>query len=225
MENWTGRPQQWISGNGCDSWLLRFETGDPLTYASTWLRPTEGRDPDHYGHLLDGWIAYYDQMRIRFISAGAVILRCQSDRRNWARADSVPRGERNGGCGEQIARIFANQNYIEEAGYDAKILDGRFVLPPDLQLEQGLQADHGSWSVRSIRLKLAQGLVFTCEIDWLLSSILAGCDGRRSLRELGSELAEKLGLDLQEVTPSLTSSVRRFLQYGFLTVSPQGEPL
>ena len=221
MENWTGRPQQWISGNGCDSWLVCFETGDPLTYASTWLRPTDGRDPERYGHLLDGWIAYYDQMRIRFISAGAVILRRRTDCRNWARADSVPRGERNGGCGEQIARIFANQDFIEESGDDAKILNGRFILPPDLQLEQGLQADHGSWFVRSIRLKLAQGLVFSCEIDWLLSSILTGCDGRCSLRELASELAEKLGLDLQEVAPSLTSSVRKFLQYGFLIVSPQ----
>ncbi len=221
MENWTDRPQQWISGNGCDSWLLRFETGDPLTYASTWLRSTESHDLDHYGQLLDEWIAYYDQMGIRLISAGAAILRRQSDRRNWVRADNLAHGERNGACGEQIARIFANQDFVEESGDDAKILDGRFILSPDLQLEQGLQADHGSWSVRSIRLKLGQGLVYTCEIDWLLSSILAGCDGRRSLRELASEVAEKLGLDLQEVTLSLTSSVRKFLQYGFLTVSPQ----
>ena len=221
MENWTGRPQQWTSSDGCDSWLLRFETGDPLTYASTWLRPTEGRDPDHYGNLLDGWIAYYDQMRIRLISAGAVTLRRRTNHRNWARADSVPRGERSGACGEQIARIFANQDFTEESSDDGKILDARFVLPADLQLEQGLQPNHGGWSVRSIRLKLAQGLVFTCEIDWLLSSILAGCDGRRSLRELASELAEKIGLNLQEVTPGLTGSVRKCLQYGFLTVSPQ----
>jgi SAM-dependent methyltransferase len=221
MENWTGRPQQWISRNSCDSWLLRFETGDPLTYASTWLRPTESRDPEHYGDLLDGWIAYYDQMRIRLISAGAVTLRRRTDHRNWARADSVPRGERSGACGEQIARIFANQDFTEESDDDGKILDARFVLPGDLRLEQGLQPDHGSWAVQSIRLKLTQGFVFTCEIDWLLSAILVECDGRRSLRDLASELAEKMGLDLQEVTPSLTSSARKCLQYGFLTVSPQ----
>lgn len=221
MESCISRPRQWISRNGCDSWLLRFETGDPLTYASTWLRSTQGGDPDNYGDILDGWIAYYDQMRIRFISAGAVILRCRSDCPNWVRADNLPRGESSGGCGDQIARIFANQNFIEESGDDTKILDGRFVLPLDLQLEQSLLADHGSWSVRSIHLKLAQGFVFTCEIDWFLSSILAGCDGRRSLREMASELAEQFGLDLQEVIPSLTSSVRKFLQYGFLTVSSQ----
>jgi SAM-dependent methyltransferase len=221
MENWTVRPQQWISRNGCDSWLLRFETGDPLTYASTWLRPTEGRDPDHYGQLLEGWIAYYDQMRIRLISAGAVTLRRRTNHRNWARADSVPRGERSGACGEQIARIFANQDFTEEYGDDGKILDARFVLPADLQLEQSLQPNHGGWSVRSIRLRLAQGLVFTCEIDWLLSSILSGCDGRRSLHDLASELAEKIDLNLQEVTPGLTGSVRKCLQYGFLTVSPE----
>jgi SAM-dependent methyltransferase len=219
MENWTGRPQQWISRNNCDSWLLRFETGDPLTYASAWLRPMESHDPEHYGDLLDGWIAYYGQMGIRLISAGAVTLRRRTDHRNWARADSVPRGERSGACGEQIARIFANQDFTEECGEHGEILDARFALPADLRLEQGLQPDHGSWSVQSIRLRLAQGLAFSCEIDWLLSSILAGCDGRRSLRELASELAEKIGLNLQEVTPDLTGSVRKCLQYGFLTVS------
>src|SRR4029077_13335198 len=127
-------------------------------------------------------------------------------------------GERSGHCGDPIARIFANQDFTEKSDDDGKILDGRVVLSPDLQLEQGLQADHGGWSVRSIRLKLAQGFIFPCEIDWLLSSVLAGCDGRLSLRELASELAQRVGLDFQEVTPSLTSSVRKFLQYGFLTI-------
>lgn len=223
-EDWSERLQQWVASGGCDTWILRFETADPLTYAANWLRPTEGRDPDRYGRLLDEWLQYYVQMGIGFVSAGAVILRRRSARSNWVRADPVPTGQRVGSCGEQIERIFAVEDLLQGIENEQELLDQSLVLVHDHQMEHALQAENGGWTVKSAYLKLTQGFEFTGEVDRLTSAMLAGCDGRHTLRELATDLARGLGVDFEAIAPTCVGVVRKLMKSGFLTVPSSPAP-
>lgn len=221
-EHWAERPRRWVADSGCDAWIVRFDTEDPLTYAATWLRPTEGHDPDRYGTLLDEWLAYYRRAGIEAISAGAAVLRRRSGRANWLATETIPRGQTgHGGCGAQIERIFAGHDLLNGLDDPAALLNYPLVLCPKHRLEHQLQAENANWSVRSALLKQSEGFEFTGNVDRLMSTLLAGCDGRRLLRDRVAELAAGVGLQFGELAPACVGVLRRLLETGFLTVATE----
>jgi methylase of polypeptide subunit release factors len=217
-EDWSERLRPWVALNGCDAWLLCFRTDDPLTYASNWLRSTEGHDLDHYERLLDAWLQYYQQMGITYISYGLVLLRRRSVRANWLRTDTVPSGQGAGSCSAQIQRIFAAQDFLEGLRDEQQLLDYAFLLAPEHQLEHILKAEDGGWTVKEAILKQAQGLQFTGYVDRLVSTVLAGCDSHHTLRTLIADVAHGLGVDFDTVAPACLEVVRKLLQMGFLSM-------
>lgn len=218
-DDWSVRPRQWLAANGCDVWIVRLETSDPLTYAANWLRPTEGRDGEQYGRLLDQWLRYYEEMGMSAFSAGAVIMRRRAAGRNWLRADSVASGRRVGSCGEQIERIFAAQDALEGLADDRQLLDCLLVLAPDHELKYDLRAENGGWTVTAAYLKQTHGFEFAGEIDRWVGTILARCDGTQPLRNLVGNLGREIGGDADQLVPACLAVVRRLMQFGFLGVS------
>ena len=218
-EDWSARLRSWVAANGCDAWLLCFRTHDPLSYAANWLRPTEGHDPARYEQLLDTWLQYYEHMGIDAISYGAVILRRRIARHNWLQADTVRSGQGVGSCSAQIQRIFAAQDFLAELEDETQLLDHALVLAPDHQLEHVLKADDGGWTVTEAVLKQAQGLQFTGQVDRLVSTVLAGCNGQHLLRTLVADVAQGLGIPVAAVVPACLRVMRQLLQMGFLSVT------
>ena len=88
-EHWSSPVQNWVEGAGCDAWLLRHDTHDPLTYAALWIR---NRNTIEYERTLQRWVGYYQRLGIEAISAGVLTLRRQTPRLNWFRADELPVG-------------------------------------------------------------------------------------------------------------------------------------
>ncbi|MBI3466981.1 MAG: methyltransferase [Planctomycetes bacterium] len=216
-DDWGRRPLDWVRGSGCDAWILRYETTDPACYAATWLRQTEGRDPAAYSRALDEWLAYYEELGIEQLSYGAVILRRRSEGPNWIRAETFESPRRAGSCGGQIERIFAAQDLLQELGDDRKLLEQTLVLVPHHQMEMVLHAENGGWAVKSARITHTTGLEFAGNVDRMVSTLLAGCDGRRPLRELVVELGRQAGMDYERLAPVAAGIVRKMMQSGFLT--------
>jgi SAM-dependent methyltransferase len=217
-EDWSTRLRPWVVDSGCDAWLLCFKTDDPLSYAANWLGPTDGSDRERYGELLDAWLAYYKRMDIERISYGAAILRRRSGCVNWIRTDTVPTGQGVGSCSAQIQRIFAAQDLLEDLENESELLDYKLTLTPDHQMEHALKAEDGGWTVKEAILKLGQGLQFTGRVDRLVSTVLAGCDGHHSLRELVADVAHGLQMDFGVVAPACLTVMRKLMQTGFLSV-------
>jgi hypothetical protein len=59
-------------------------------------------------------------------------------------------------------------------------------------------------------------------MDMYVANLLAGCDGRRTLRELIEAVASRMQTDLKTVTPACLATVRKLMQAGFL--SSVGDP-
>ncbi len=219
-EDWAERPAGWLASSGCDAWLLVFESCDPIGYAATWLYPECGRDPQRYAEAMENWLANLERLGADAISFGAAILRRRSGRRNWFRADLSPSGVPTQPCSAQIERIFAAQDFLESSDTEETLLGQRFGLSSEHQMEQFLTAQDGHWMAKAARIKQTEGFPFEGNVDRLVSTILAGCDGQRTLGELVAGLASALGLDLHQVSPSCCRLGRTLLRWGFLTVVP-----
>jgi len=67
----------WAERTGCDSWILVAEESDPLGHAAGWNSHLQS-DPEAYGAALDEWARYLDELGVRWVSDGAVILKRRS---------------------------------------------------------------------------------------------------------------------------------------------------
>jgi len=228
--DWDQRPQSWVSNSGCDGWLICFKSTDPLTYAADWLRTGTGQDSAAYAKHLDRWMAYYQQMKIQLISAGALVMRKRSIQKNWFRAHAIDKGRCAGSAGDQIERIFAAEDLLQSIDNDSHLLDCCLLLDDHHRLEHQLGVENGRWVVQAEHIFASEGVPFAGKVDMHIANLLAGCDGRRTLHELIAVMAHRLQADPEKLKPACLTVVRKLMQAGFLSpvgcpsVAPVGKP-
>ena len=223
-DDWAERPRRWVEAAGCDAWLLRARGHSPLSYSAMWLSSGfPARDAGQMERTLDAWLAYYERLGIRRLSSGVFILRRRTARSHWFHADEMPKGWPENPCSSQIQRVFAAHDLLADLGGDRRLLGLRFVLTPEHRLVQFLHAEEGHWCLSSAHFAQTEGMSFVGNIDQFVSSLLAGCDGTRTLGELAADLAKRTGADPEKVGPSAAAVFRKFLETGFLTVAKSDE--
>ena len=215
--DWDSRPRSWVSNTGCDGWLICFKTTEPLTYAADWLRTSVGQNSPEYGRNLDEWMAYYEQMGIGQISAGGIIMRRRSQQANWFRAHAIDKGRYIGSCGDQIERIFAAEDLLAAFDDDRQLLEQRFLFDEHHRLEHQLAVQDGRWAVNSEHLYTSEGIPFAGNMDMYIANLLAGCDGRRTLRELIEAVADRMQTKPETVGLACLAAFRKLMQAGFLS--------
>lgn len=218
-DDWAARPLSWLAGSGCDIMLVCSETEDPIAYASSWLARDAAVEPERFPETLDSWLAYYDGLGIGKISFGAVIVRRRSAGTNWVFTDRAPEYRAQGPCSDQIMRIFAAQDVLQ-AGAD--LLSLKFLLTADHELTQTLQAEDGTWKVSGARIRQVRGFPFTGNVDKLMATMLAGCNGERTLHELIHDLARGLHMDPDRIVKPCLDVMGMLMQKGFLSVKGDG---
>ena len=215
--DWDSRPQSWASNTGCDGWLICFKSTDPLTYAADWLQTSVGQNSPDYGRYLDEWMAYYEQMGIRQISAGAMVMRRRSGQANWFRSHMLDKGRCMGSSGGQIERIFAAEDLLEALDDDRLLLEQRLLFDRHHLLRHELRAEDGRWAVRSEHLYASEGVPFAGNVDMYVANLLAGCNGQRTLRELLDEVAGRAKTEPEKIIPTCLNVVQNLMRSGFLS--------
>ncbi len=180
--------RRWLAGTGCDAWILRSRTEDPLTTAKNW-NEQDATDMDEYGRVLDEWLAYYERLRIEAIAYGAVILRRRDAATNWVRVDPLPAGRLHP-ASDHIQRVFAAQDHLAEIADDAALLGERFRVVPALHVSNSSGA---SGRDGSLELSLDEGVGFQAAIDVNILALLQRLDAGR-LREALSAAATTGGI-------------------------------
>jgi SAM-dependent methyltransferase len=217
--DWSDRPRSWVSKSGCDAWLVHAGSQDPLDYAAGWLRRQYGSSPDQYRRHLTHWLAYFDRCAIGKIGMGTLILRKRDSARNWFHTHEKPDEGGSGSCSDQILRIFAAHDLLDSLSDDRGLLAKAFTLAPDHQLEHMLHMENGRWSVVQARITQNSGLRFTGNVDRLVADLLAGCDGRKPLAGVLSDLAAQLRLEVEKIIPQSLAVMKKLLENGFLTIA------
>jgi methylase of polypeptide subunit release factors len=209
-------PRRWVEGAGCDAWVIDRGAQDPLTYAALWNRR---RDAAAYRDALDRWLAYYRAEGIARIGLGAVVLRRRASGATWARVDEVPEAPQDG-CGAQILRIFAAQDFLLDHRDDEALLGARLEMADDLRVVQTLAPVRGDFVLEDARVRLGAGLRLEGRIDPHAFHLLRACDGRRPL----GVAVEDLGRGRTVDRASVVEVARRLVALGFLVpASSPGE--
>jgi hypothetical protein len=214
-EEWSVPPQQWLEGSGCDAVILRADTKDVLTYASAWISPADPK----FDHTLQQWLTYYRDSEIDSITVATVLLRRRSGGRNWVYTDELPQGAAEP-VTPHLLRIFEGRTLLSEAGDGEGILRERFRMTPEHRLEQYLAYEEGRYALKGMQLRLTEGLPLWGSVDEISLHLLARCDGNRTLREAITELAGKVDVKLEELTPPALALVTKLLGLGFLERVP-----
>jgi methylase of polypeptide subunit release factors len=214
-QDWQERLASWFDGTGCDAWVIRSETRDAATYASTWIQHTERQAPEQYGQRFGEWMSYYEKQGIGAIGAGLIFMRRSPGHSNWFRAEDVPE-KMVGPCGDFIVRGFELRDFLETVRDDATLLDTRLRVSPDVRLEQECKPSDGGWAVIAARFRLGAGITYTGNADVHVVRLLAGCDGSRTLGELVTDIAASLGVDVASIRAPFLDIVRRLIERGFI---------
>ena len=211
-EHWSDGPRRWVEGTGCDAWILRSETQDPLTYAAVWTR---GPDEAGYQDALERWTSHYSALGIRSLAMGVLVLRRRAAASNWVRADELPAAPGRD-CSAALLRVFAGEDRLRALGGDAALLDEVLRVAPPLRLRQTVAFRGGGPEVQEAEISLADGLPLRGAADGGTIRLLQLCDGQRRLREVVAEMARSAGTDAGEVAGQALAVARRLVGLGFL---------
>lgn len=214
-QNWQEQLEGWFEGTGCDVWVIRSETCDADTYASTWIRHTERAEPEQFAQRFDKWMAYYEQQGIEAVGAGLITMRRSSAHANWFQADDAPE-KMLGPCGDYIARGFELRDFLETVRDDSTLLNTVLRFSPDVRLERQCVPSPEGWVEQVVQLHLTRGPAYSGNIDSFVANLVIGCDGRRRLSDLVADMATSLGADVADIRSTCCGVVRRLVERGFL---------
>ncbi len=211
-EEWSVPLMKWVDGNGCDSWLLCSAAQDPMTYAAVWNR---SRDREKYAAGLDRWVRYFEELGVRMLGLGAVVLRRRSEGTAWVRADHIADSIK-GAVGHHIERLFAAEDRLAQLPDDAALLAARFKAAGDHTLQQHVKMSGGRYEIESATVRLQGGLPLQGNVDAHTIQLIARSDGTRSIDEIARAIAAEAGLDPATFMPAAAVIARRLVASGFL---------
>ena len=206
--------RRWVSGTGCDAWILHYRTEDPLTTAKSW-NEHDATDMNEYGRVLDEWLAYYERLGIAAIAYGAVVLHRRTGT-SWVKVDPLPPG-RLTAASAHIQRVFGAQDELAVTS-DDMFLDRVFSPVAALRITQVASA--GGDAAEPV-LALEEGVGFQATIDANTVALLQAMDGR-PLRIVLEGVATDLGIagrDRDRFVSSGAQLVRRLWSLGLLECS------
>lgn len=213
--DWRDRLASWFANIGCDVWVLRSETRDVATYASTWLRNTEKQDRPHLSERFDEWMAYYDRQGIETIGAGLIMFRKREAGSHWFSAEDAP-DKMLGDVGGHVPLGFSLRDFLHNTPADRELLNTRLRYSPDVRLERiSAPADDG-WSDQSFRLFMARGLAYSGTIDAAMANVVVRCNGTRTLNDLLSETAAALEQPVEAIAKGFCDIIRILVRNGVL---------
>lgn len=215
-KEWSGEVRRWVEGVGCDTWVLRSESRDAATYASTWIRHTERGSPAVLARRFRQWMEYYERLGIDALGAGIVNMRRSKGKRTFWFATQEAPSKMLGPCGEAIAEGFQVRDLLEERSTDEELLILAPVVAPGVRLETRHTKAQEGWTGPEVWVRMTDGLAYEGRVDSCLADLLMQLDGRRSLGSLLDGMAEKLGVSRETASGPFCLIVRQLLQQGFL---------
>jgi SAM-dependent methyltransferase len=210
---WSAPVRSWLAGLGCDVWVLRFASHDPLGYAETWLAQTE-RSIDQFNSALDRWIDCYREQGIGAIATGAVIMRRRQDRDSHIWADDMPTVP-TGSATEQIQRAFDQQDRMSGISDGAGLLDEVLAPVNGTRLEQTLKRSQDGYEPTT-RISVEPGLTIAATVPSVALPAILELDGKRPLSHLIRQVVANTGFDADEVFEQTLATARRLVCLGLI---------
>ena len=198
------RVLSWFDGTGCDGWVVQRELAAPQDYVTAWLR-----DTDDSFEAYDAWMDWFDERRVEAVAFGVVALR-KGERQRTVTLDDVPQPTA-ATWGEEVRAHFARMDALQ-----GDPLAARWRLRDDVRLHSVASRGDDGWYADSQLLQQEAGLRWSGGVDTYGATLLAGCDGTRTMGALLAVLASSTGLSEGEAAEQVLPVVHRLVEQGFL---------
>ena len=194
-----------------DGWVVERELAAPEDYVTAWLRDTD--EGPRFDRLYDDWLDWMQARQVQAVAFGVLALR---RRLPGSGAGSVVHDDAPqpvaAHWGEEVLAHFARRDAL--AG---DLLDRAWTVRADVRLHQVARATDAGWAAEVQLLQQESGLRWSGGVDEYAATLLAGCDGTRSLGALLAVLAMSAGLTDGEAAEQVLPVVRQLVAQGFLT--------
>lgn len=224
-EDWRERVTGWISGTGCDAWVVQREVQDVTQYAELWLRDGgDHREPrSRYDERYGEWLDAFEAAGVEGIGFGWITLRRPAEDAGSAgdgrksppplvRVEEWPHTVEQP-LGPQIELWFAHQDFLR--GHDdAALLATRYRLADGVVQEQ--IGAPGEEHPEHVILRHNRGMRRATTVDTVGAGFVGVCDGELTAGEILDAIAALLDEDpvlLRDRTPE---QIRMLVEQGFL---------
>jgi Methyltransferase small domain len=215
-EDWRQRLENWFAGTGCDAYVLEREALEPSAHAASWLRQTEPADGwrDDFAE----WMAYCETNRIEAIGFGLITMRKRDGGTAWFRAEEAAQ-DFVLPCGDHLGAVFELAEFLARTD-DERLLTSVLAVAPDVVIDERRGSTPDGWTVVERRLRQTAGLCHSGDVDPGVAALVTGCDGRRPLAQVLSQVAGEAELGFAETRAAALPIIRRLVEQGFLLPEP-----
>jgi hypothetical protein len=213
-DDWSTPVRSWLTGLGCDAWVLRFSSQDPLSYAHSWLAQTE-HTSHGFNSSLDRWLNFYREHDVQAVATGAIILHRNADNGEHTWTDEMPLSP-SGPAGDQIQRVFVQRRRLSGLADPGDLLDEVLAPLPGTRLDQTLHRHDGAYLPAPTQLWVHPGITIGATVPPVALPVVLELDGERPLRDLVSHAVETTGFELNDVRDQALASAIRLVELGLV---------
>lgn len=203
-EPWQERLARWVP-DGCDAWVIERERLDPYAYIEMWLADAGLAGTPRWREEYDRWLAYFDDLGIRDIGMGWVLItnadRPEPHRRfeTWPHAVAQPVGD-----------VFVRHASAVDAATTptADLLASR---PRLVDVDQENIGRPGAEDPEHIVFRQRTGLMRAVKADTAFAATLGALDGDLTLGQVLAAVAQVLGADPAALAAEIVPQVREAL--------------
>ncbi len=209
-EPWRQRVEAWVSGLGCDAWVLHSAPRAPSSYVDQRTSDISGDGVDA-GAAVEEWTRYFDEHDVHAIHPGLLVLRKRTGN-NWLHFQNLP-ADVVVEAGGAVARQIAACDFLEACSDDESLFEANLGLAEALAAYQ-----HGEDDPKGpvIVLQLTDGLSMDAEIDGTVAAFINLFNGERTVGECIQDFSNATSASAEQLAPDLLSIVRTFVLRGFL---------
>jgi methylase of polypeptide subunit release factors len=210
-ETWQERLAEWLTGTGCDAWVVQGTKQDPPQYAQDRIRdlpPSAGRDSE----LFNDYMTYYRSRNVEAIYGGIITMRLRPGK-NWILMEESSQTPKEP-FGDYVESLFAARDLLY--GSRDALLAAKLRLAPHVRLEHVLERADSRWRAKSLALHMGRGLPYSVNVQPLVAEFLGRCDGSRPLSQLVDDFVSEVDAPADRVRQECLDVVGRLLEHAFL---------
>ncbi|MGV9774779.1 DUF7059 domain-containing protein [Streptosporangium sp. NPDC003464] len=214
-EDWRDRVGGWLTGTGCDGWVVQRDVQDPAEYVELWLRDAAEQGTPRYRELYDGWLGWFESLGVTGIGFGWITVHDSGSLDPVVRVEEF--GQRVelpvGGYVDGVLGSIAEAHRLS----DEELLGARLALA-DGVLEERI-GPPGAEDPARITLRQTGGLRRSAQVGTVEAALAGVCDGDYPLDPLLAAIAELTGEDLDELRSKAPGALRPLIAEGFFHIS------
>ncbi|CAA9343650.1 MAG: Putative methyltransferase SCO3545 [uncultured Nocardioidaceae bacterium] len=209
---WSERVTAWLSGSGCDAWVLQREVTDLPAYVEMWLADAGITDEAEHAQRYDTWLSWFAEQGIEAVGFGWLSLQRTDREEPVVRCEDWPY-EVTQPLGPAVAAWSSRTDALARLDEHA-LLRSRLLRPAGVVQEQS--GEPGAADPQHIVLRLGTGVRRARRVDTDEAALVGACDGDLTVGQILDAIAELQGAEPAAVRAQQLPRVRELVADGFL---------